>query len=75
MLTGVFSTGKNLYTNEYVAIKLVSAPCPAPPCVCGLVTAQETQSNGALGFLGAHQVPGAAAAPGVPLLQAAQHCR
>lgn len=34
---GELRLGKNLYTNEYVAIKLVSVPCPRPaalrPCL------------------------------------------
>lgn len=80
VLTSLSSTGKNLYTNEYVAIKLVSpglhtqqklSPCGVWGRRKGSATPQVT-----LHLLpippGAHQVAGTAAAPRIPLLQAAQ---
>lgn len=38
--------GKNLYTNEYVAIKLVSVPYPALPCPAGPSTAGSEEGLG-----------------------------
>lgn len=74
---GELRLGKNLYTNEYVAIKLVSPALPTTTeFVCAWGASQRGPGQGegrAMPWLsrhllhlvppGAHQVPGTAAAP------------
>lgn len=77
VLTPLSSTGKNLYTNEYVAIKLVSLALPTTAEIVrawgasrwglgqGEGPAMPRVSRHLLHLVppGAHQVPGTAAAP------------